>query len=189
VIDSLRRARFDVDSMEVWPADSEEPKVFSQKRLKGCDLCVLLVAWRRGFVPEGERLSITQLEYEAAIREGIDVLVFLLADDAPWPPPYVDKDPEAARWREELQKSHGRETFGLEPNTIDMTGALSRWLTKKAQESEDRPPRQWIEKHLTDLIEELRGYPETLSLHCREIMQHPCGNETQGDCKERVDSA
>ena len=23
----------------------------------------------------------------------------------------------------------------------------------------------------------LRGYPETLSLHGHEIMQHPCGNE------------
>jgi len=39
------------------------------------------------------------------------------------------------------------------------------------------------------ILRALRGYPETLSLHCREIMQHPCGNETQGDCKERVDSA
>src|SRR5437867_10441375 len=35
----------------------------------------------------------------------------------------------------------------------------------------------------------LRGYPETFS-HCRsEIKQPPCGNETQGDCRERVYSA
>src|SRR5712691_8556523 len=32
----------------------------------------------------------------------------------------------------------------------------------------------------------LRGYPKTFS-HCySEIMQPPCGNETQGDRKERV---
>src|SRR5712691_12065125 len=37
--------------------------------------------------------------------------------------------------------------------------------------------------------QELRGYPETFSFHRRKIMQHPCGNETQGDRKERVDSA
>jgi hypothetical protein len=30
----------------------------------------------------------------------------------------------------------------------------------------------------------LRGYPETFSFHRRKIMQHPCGNETQGDRKE-----
>jgi len=35
----------------------------------------------------------------------------------------------------------------------------------------------------------LRGYPETLSLHRHKLMQHPCGNETQDDRKERVGSA
>jgi hypothetical protein len=35
----------------------------------------------------------------------------------------------------------------------------------------------------------LRGYPETLSLHRRKLMQHPCGNEIQGDRKEQVGSA
>ena len=36
---------------------------------------------------------------------------------------------------------------------------------------------------------QLRGYPETLSLHRRKLMQHPCGNEIQGDRKEQVGSA
>lgn len=53
VIRQLRRAGFSVDPMEDWTADSGEPKQFSQDRLKGCDLCVLLVAFRRGFVPDG----------------------------------------------------------------------------------------------------------------------------------------
>jgi hypothetical protein len=35
----------------------------------------------------------------------------------------------------------------------------------------------------------LRGYPETLSLHRRKLMQHPCGNEIQGDRTEQVGSA
>jgi hypothetical protein len=35
----------------------------------------------------------------------------------------------------------------------------------------------------------LRGYPKTFS-HCRsEITQPPCGNETQGDRRERASSA
>src|SRR2546428_7673719 len=38
-------------------------------------------------------------------------------------------------------------------------------------------------------IEELRGYPETFSHCCGEITQPPCGNETQGDRRERVCSA
>ena len=54
VISSLRRAGFYVDPMEDWTAESE-PKKFSQDRLDGCDLGVLLVAFRRGYVPDGAR--------------------------------------------------------------------------------------------------------------------------------------
>jgi hypothetical protein len=35
----------------------------------------------------------------------------------------------------------------------------------------------------------VRGYPETFSHCCSEIKQHLCGNETQGDHRERVCSA
>ena len=43
--------------MEEWPADNDEPKQFSQDRLNGCDLCVLLVAFRRGYVPDGDAIE------------------------------------------------------------------------------------------------------------------------------------
>jgi len=119
--------------MEEWTADSDEPKKFSEDRLHGCDLCVLLVAFRRGYVPDGETLSITQLEYEAAVKQRINVLPFLLEEKSPWPRDFdeLDKDAEIRRWRAELQKRHGVEPFGLEPRSIDMTGALGRWLAKR----------------------------------------------------------
>ncbi|MBX3326626.1 MAG: DUF4062 domain-containing protein, partial [Nitrospira sp.] len=76
-IKQLRRAGFFVDPMEDWPAGGDEPKQISQDRLTDCDVCVLLVAFRRGFVPDGETRSITQLEYDAAVKQGIDILPFL----------------------------------------------------------------------------------------------------------------
>ena len=132
VISSLRRAGFAVDPMEDWTADSDEPKKFSQDRLNGCDLCVLLVAFRRGYVPDGETLSITQLEYGAALKQGIDILPFMLDENAPWPRKFdeLEKDPEIVKWRADLRKRHGVQPFGLEPGSIDMTGSLGRWLAK-----------------------------------------------------------
>ena len=132
VIRSLRRAGFFVDPMEEWPADSEEPKRFSQDRLHGCDLCVLLVAFRRGSVPEGDTRSITQLEYDAAMKLGVDVVPFMLVEDSPWPRKFdeLDKDPGVRTWREQLKQRHGVESFGLEPRSIDLTGTLGRWLTQ-----------------------------------------------------------
>ncbi|MGH7232194.1 MAG: DUF4062 domain-containing protein, partial [Nitrospiraceae bacterium] len=142
VITSLRRAGFFVDPMEDWPADSDEPKRFSQDRLNDCDLCVLLVAFRRGYVPDGETRSITQLEYDAAVEQGIDILAFLLDENAAWPRKFdeLEKDPELKSWRDHLGKRHGREVFTLEPRSIDMTGALGRWFGKKNADQPEQGP-------------------------------------------------
>ena len=133
VIRSLRKAGFVVDPMEDWPADSEEPKKFSQDRLAGCHLCILLVAFRRGYIPQGETRSITQLEYDAAVEQGVDIHPLLLDENAAWPRRYdeLDKDPQLRIWRDRLEKNHGKEVFTLEPRSIDLTGALGRWLTKR----------------------------------------------------------
>src|SRR4051812_2232361 len=80
VIDTLRKSGIHVDPMEDWTADDREPKEFSRRRVDGCALCILLVAFRRGHIPEGEALSITQMEYHHAVRSGIAVLPFLLGD-------------------------------------------------------------------------------------------------------------
>jgi hypothetical protein len=95
VIVSLRRAGIHVDPMEDWTAASGEPKQFSQERIKDCDLCVLLVGFRRGHIPRGQKLSITQLEYEAAITSKVDVLAFMLKEDSPWPPNFNELDKDA----------------------------------------------------------------------------------------------
>jgi Novel STAND NTPase 1/Domain of unknown function (DUF4062) len=133
VISSLRSAGFAVDPMEDWTADSDEPKKFSQDRLNGCDLCVLLVAFRRGHVSDGETLSITQLEYQAALKQGIDILPFMLDENAPWTRKFdeLEKDPEIVKWRADLLKRHGVQPFGLDPRSIEMTGALGRWFAKR----------------------------------------------------------
>src|SRR3954452_22576571 len=120
VITSLRKAGIFVDPMEDWTAASDEPKKFSQDRLKDCNVCVLLVGFRRGYVPRGEELSITQLEYQAAVTLGIDILVFMLEEDAPWPRKFdeLDKDPQIRQFRAELKQCKGVGFFGLEPYSI-----------------------------------------------------------------------
>lgn len=132
VIMALRRAGFVVDPMEDWTADSDEPRQFSQDRLKGCELCVVLVAFRRGYVPDGEIRSITQLEYDKAVEQGLDILAFMLKDDSLWWREFDerDRDPDLIKWREKLMKSHGVEFFTHDSRSIDMS-CLPRWLQKK----------------------------------------------------------
>src|SRR3989344_7073204 len=134
VIRALRDAGIHVDPMENWTADSNEPKQFSRDRVRGCNLCILLVAFRRGYIPEGENESITQMEYRYAIEQGIDVLPFVLDDDAPWPRRFdeMDRDTGIRKWREELRSKHGAPFFGHEPGSIRIEPAIARWLKDKS---------------------------------------------------------
>ena len=120
VIAALRRAGISVDPMEDWTATSSEPKQFCSERLTGCDLCVLIVARRRGFTPNGETRSITQMEYDAARERGIEVLAFLLDDSALWKREWdeLDKDAELRQWRADLCGRHGIEFFSHDPRSL-----------------------------------------------------------------------
>jgi hypothetical protein len=109
VIAQLRKSGLVVDPMEDWTADGDEPQEFSQQRVDDCDLCVLLVAFRRGYVPPDATRSITQLEYDRAQERGLETIVFLLDEDAPWPRRFdeMNKDPGIGQWRTELSRRHG----------------------------------------------------------------------------------
>jgi hypothetical protein len=134
VIAALRAAGIHVDPMEEWTASTGEPKQFSQDRVNGCDLCVLLVAFRRGHVPENETLSITQLEYRAAVTQGSCVLAFLLKDNALWLREFDEreKDPKLESWRADLMKQRGVGWFNHEPSSINIAPALTRWVADRS---------------------------------------------------------
>jgi Domain of unknown function (DUF4062) len=134
VIAQLRRAGYHVDPMEDWTSDADEPRRFSLDRLDGCQICVLLVGFRRGFVPAGQARSITQMEYDHARNCGIDVLPFLLDDGVTdWPESYDDRasDPLLKEWRESLGLHHGIERFTADPTSVDVLPALARWQTRR----------------------------------------------------------
>ena len=138
VIDALQDAGLAVDPMERWTAASDEPKQLSQDRVRGCDLCVLLVARRRGHIPQGETLSVTQLEVHAAVKLGLDVLVFMLDDDAFWKTEWDERasDPELMRWRAELQERYTTSYFNHEASSVEVGPAISRWFDKLSRTTE-----------------------------------------------------
>lgn len=139
VISALRKGGFYVDPMEDWTAATGEPKIFSQDRINGCDLCVLLVAWRRGNIPAGETLSITQLEYHAAVNRDIDILVFMLKENAHWPRMFdeLDKDEGVRAWRKELEAKRGISFFDNDPQSVEIGPSLMRWLAEKYRKMEE----------------------------------------------------
>ncbi|MEL7084126.1 MAG: DUF4062 domain-containing protein [Cyanobacteria bacterium J06597_1] len=143
VLDALLDAGFDVDPMERWTADTDAPKQFSQDRIEGCDLCILLVAFRRGHVPVGEALSITQMEYAKAKELGCDVLVFMAKESADWPEEFDKRgsDPLLGEWRQSFSEVKGLGFFDANPESIKIAPALTRWVEKqqpKAKEAKQK---------------------------------------------------
>lgn len=98
----LRQLGHEVVSMEDYVAESSIPvdKVVSD--VKSCDLYVILVAWRYGYIPTADRVmvdvssatkgetSITEYEYLAAGESNIKRVAFLVHEHAPWPPHMMD---------------------------------------------------------------------------------------------------
>ncbi len=133
VISELRKAGFFVDPMEEWTSDAQQPKVLSTNRLDGCRLCILLVARRRGHVPAGDTLSITQQEVAEAQRKGIDVLTFLLDDGLPeadWPWDVADRSAVEA-WHKDLREHSVISPFTKDPKSVALSPALTRWVKAK----------------------------------------------------------
>jgi Domain of unknown function (DUF4062) len=144
-IEALRAAGFVVDPMEDNQADHNPPKQFCVDRLDGCKLCILLVAFRRGHIPDGDVRSLTQIEYDEAIRRGIDVLPFLLEDqtrfgEGGWNRRFDDRESDAKvnQWREALRQAHGSKEFSTNPKSVRIEASIARWVVRTEMERATR---------------------------------------------------
>ena len=81
------------EDMLFWPAEESPPLDASIRRVRSCDLLILLIAHRYGNPPEGRNASITELEFTEAVALGIPILAFRIDPMYPWPPDYVEVDP------------------------------------------------------------------------------------------------
>jgi hypothetical protein len=78
-------------AMEDYHAENAIPADKCREDVARCDIYVGIIAWRYGFVPADYDCSITELEYRTAVARPIPTLIFLLDEDAPWPPKFVDQ--------------------------------------------------------------------------------------------------
>ena len=112
VTKQLRDSGIFVDPMENWPADSQDPASVSVARSRKCDFCIALIGFQAGTTAQADpqQRSITQMEVEGAIKNGVKTLVFLLRDSPAnreaWPAEFIRMDDERfTAWRKLLETS------------------------------------------------------------------------------------
>jgi formylglycine-generating enzyme required for sulfatase activity len=123
------------------------PTVAECLRLAGeADVLVGIIAWRYGWIPPGQELSITELEYGAASQR----LIFVLDPEVAVNPD-KDFDPGPERW----QKQQKLEAFKQRINADQMPGhfteqslgtvvmqALEQWRKEHAPDTSGPVPKQ-----------------------------------------------
>lgn len=98
-----QRLGIDVLAMEEFGPDPRTAVTLCREKVERADLFLGLYAHHYGYVPDGYGgASITQLEYEWALtrRPTPTVLLFLVDEDQPWPPKWIDHGPERDRLQE-----------------------------------------------------------------------------------------
>lgn len=118
---ALEKAGYDVECMERYPAFDERPADKCLADVAACDIYVVLVALRYGYVPTDDNpagKSITEMEYDKAVDANRPKLAFMLDidDEFGWPPKRCDKDwqdtdSNISRFRERVGCELGRALF------------------------------------------------------------------------------
>ncbi|GIJ79913.1 HEAT repeat domain-containing protein [Micromonospora phaseoli] len=106
---AARRLEIEDVAMEAYGADIRPPLERCLADVRRCDLYIGLFAWRYGYRPPGQESSITELEYREALAAGKPCLIFLLAEDVPWPVDMVDRNGDwrqVVALRRELKERH-----------------------------------------------------------------------------------
>ena len=94
-----RRIGLDVIAMEDFGPGRSPPVEYCKQKVDFADIILGLYAHRYGFQPEGyDGTSITQLEYEWALKAGKEICAFVVSDKQPWLPEFIDDGDKKARF-------------------------------------------------------------------------------------------
>jgi hypothetical protein len=69
--------------MEHWPSLDTDGVAASLKKVDEADCYIGVVAHRYGYVPEGHKISVTEMEYNRAVERNIPCLIFLMDEEHP----------------------------------------------------------------------------------------------------------
>ncbi|KAF0109038.1 MAG: hypothetical protein FD146_82 [Anaerolineaceae bacterium] len=90
VMQVLNRLGIKAIAMESFGASEAPPLETCLEALASSDIAIFIIAHRYGYIPPKSNMSITESEYREAQILKKPTLVFILDDDVPWPPKYIE---------------------------------------------------------------------------------------------------
>ena len=194
---ALQRIGLDEVAMETYAAEDSRPLDRCLADVRSADLYIGILAWRYGFVPDGQERSITELEYEAAGEAGLTRLMFILDADAHWAPALMDLHDIAriSAFRERARRTHLCDHFTSATDLrAKASEAVAKWLhagRASWQTLEPGAVREW-DAYATRLTQQYRRLDlealtppdrdENLQIALRDVFVEP-------DVREEIPTA
>jgi hypothetical protein len=139
--------------LEEEPASGRTVEERVQERLNESDAVVLLIGYRYG--------ARVEEQYEAAKRLNKPMLAFLAAEDAPWPPMFVDTDRrKVEEFRRNVASDRVVSVFSSPHElALALTSSLARWVRALEKGGADTEARHVGGKHEIRIIRLLLSSP------------------------------
>jgi hypothetical protein len=123
-------------SMEYFGARDERPKQECIRIINDeSDIFVGVYAHRYGFIPDGENISILEAEYDAATISNLPRFIYLLDEDTPWRPGFIDTGQSAQKlkqFKKKVKANHICKFFNNKDKLASFVAAdLGRHFSRK----------------------------------------------------------
>ncbi len=92
VQDSILSLNLHPVMMEYFTAMDANALEACRQKVQSCDVFIGIYAHRFGYIPDGQSKSITEMEYEWAIKAKLPAYIFVVEPSYTWPDEFRDKD-------------------------------------------------------------------------------------------------
>ncbi len=130
---AIRRLELRPINMDDFGSQPGGASGVSLREVGKADIFVGIIANRYGYIPEGMEKSVTEQEYDEAVKRGLPRLMYLLDPETDWPTeePYIDEEPEkAAKLAAFKQRINSTEVRSLFTTPDNLAAQISSDLTK-----------------------------------------------------------
>jgi len=124
----MRLSMFYPDMMEHLTATDANALEVSLRMVEQAEIYVGVFAFRYGYVPEGETISVTEAEYNRAVERDIPRLIFLMSDDHPVKPSDVETGEGAAKLAKLKERLKKERVVGFFLSADDLKGQVIQAL-------------------------------------------------------------
>lgn len=140
--------------MEVFGARPVEATNACLEEIADCDALIGIYAHRYGYVPCGQLKSITEQEYDFAMENNKPTFCFIVDEDYPWPPKFIEAEPGRQQLQAFLKRIQATVVTEIFTNPDDLAfkvaASLGRFLLyrKVKDELEKIPARDSVSTDL-----------------------------------------